>query len=294
MSAVLSDDMELVPEYSSSSSSVWMFSLSVFVSWRSSGGSTDPLFGWTGGFILSFCSVNVGSMLFCCVLMLEPVGCVVRLSMFCCCVTSLLPTCCGGCLLSMGSRAFVLFPIGVDVEAGIIVMVCSSSGSVVAFFGEFVIFFIILSIFASLFDGLSSLFLGCAYMNALGLLDVRICSGLSCDESDARLMICTELSRCSFFMSSWISGDLALSFWRCFAFSNFVCARAASFERISNSLLGLCARFVGAVPFRLGCLGAFASWVLCEPLGPGWSFCSLLSPALLGPGWSIWNCDSGV
>ena len=39
------------------------------------------------------------------------------------------------------------------------------------------------------------------------------------------------------------------------AFSNFVCARAASFERISNSLLGLCARFVGAVPFRLGCLG---------------------------------------
>ena len=140
----------------------------------------------------------------------------------------------------------------------------------------------------------SSLFLGCAYLNALGLLEVKICSGLSCDESDARLIICTDLSRCSCFISSWIRGNLALSFWRCFAFSNFVCARAASFERISSSLLGSYARFVGAVPFRLGCLGAFAGWVLCDPLGPGWSFCGLLSPALLGPGWSIWTCDSGA
>ena len=121
MSAVLSDDIELVPEYSSSSSSVWMFSRSVFVSWRSSGGSTDPLFCCTGGFILSFCSVDVVLML-----MFEPVGCVVCLSMFCCCVTSLLPICCGGCLSSMGCRAFVLSPIGVDVEAGIIVIICSS------------------------------------------------------------------------------------------------------------------------------------------------------------------------
>ena len=142
MSAVLSEDIELVPEYSSSSSSVWMLSRSVFVSWRSSGGSADPLFCCTGGFILSSCSVGVVVLMH----MFEPVGCVVCLSMFCCCVTSLLSMCCGCCLSLMGCRAFVLSPISVDVEAGIIVIICSSSGSIVGFFGDSIIFFIILSI----------------------------------------------------------------------------------------------------------------------------------------------------
>ena len=133
----------------------------------------------------------------------------------------------------------MLVPIGVEVDAGMIVMIWSISGSVVVFFGEFVILLIILSIFASLFVGLLSFIFGLLLMNALGLSEVKICSGLPWEEFEARLIISTDLSLCNFFIFNWMRGELAFCFWRCFAFSSLDWARAASFERTSKSLLGL-------------------------------------------------------
>ena len=73
---------------------------------------------------------------------------------------------------------YLLMPIGVEVDAGMIVMIWSISGSVVVFLGEFVILLIILSIFASLFVGLLSFLFGLSFIKALGLSEVKIYSGL--------------------------------------------------------------------------------------------------------------------
>ena len=170
-------------------------------------------------------------LLCCCELLSEPVGFVVCYSMSCCGAFLLsLPVGFGGCLLSMCCSVFVLFPTGVDVDAGMIVMICSISGSTGVFLGELVILLIILSIFASLFVGLLSLLFCGACMNALGLSEVKICNGLPWDESDARLITSTDLSLCSRLVSSWISGEFTLSFCLCLAFSSFDSARAGSFE----------------------------------------------------------------
>ena len=142
-------------------------------------------------------------LLCCCKVLSEPAGFVVCFSMTCCDVSLLsLPVGCGVCLLSMCCSVFVLFPIGVDVDAGLIVMICSISDSTGVFLGELVILLIILSIFASLFVGLLSLLFGGAYMNALGLSEVKNCNGLPLDESEARLITSIDLSLCSRLVSS--------------------------------------------------------------------------------------------
>ena len=222
-----------------------MFSLSVFVFWRSSGGSVSPLFTCRSVCVLSFDSVEVCCMLLCCcVLLSEPVGFGVCFPMSCCGVSLLsFPVGCGGRLLSVYCSVFVLLPVGVDVDVVMIVFISSFSGSTGVFLGEVVIRLIILLIFASLFVGLLSLLLGGAYMNALGLSEVKICSGLPWDKSEARLITSTDLSLYSRFVSSWMRGEFNLSFCRVVALPfQVLIGRGLRPLSVGRSLCWVCAR----------------------------------------------------
>ena len=176
--------------------------------------------------------------------------------------------------LSFWIESLLLSPVGFGAVAGMIVIICSASVSVV-FLGELVSFLIILSIFASLLDGLWSLFIWLSIMNAPGLSEVIICIGLPWEESEAKFFISTDLFFCSFVVSNWTRSELTFWCWRCFALSSLDWAKAASFERTSKSLLGLWARLDGVVALLFICFNR-SSWsglvrLSVDPLGRAWA-----------------------
>ena len=121
-------------------------------------------------------------------------------------------------------------------------------------------------------------------INMFGSVEVNIVNGLPWEESTARLMTSTDSLLQSLVVSSCTRGEISLSLYLWLAFSNLDCARAAFFERCSNSFLVFFVRFVGAVPFLLVCCGFFCG----RGLLAGWSRCVLG----LGPSWYIWEDGS--
>ena len=188
----------------------------------------------------------------------------------------------GECVFSVltwcGALAMLL-PVGVDEDAGIMIISCSVSGSAGRFVDEFVILCIILYIFLLVLVGLLLCLFADGDHNMFGSLEVKMVSGLPWEESEASLFTSTDSLLRSLVISSWMRGAISLSFCLCFAFSNLDCASAASFEQCSNSLLVFVVRCVGSVPFLLVCCAFFCG----RGFLAGWSRCVLG----LGPGWSI-------
>ena len=102
MSAVFSDVIELVPEKSSSCSSLWMLSLSVFECWRSSAGSTTSLFACWGGCVCRF--VLSRFVVWCCLNQLVSLfvfHCLVVMCLRCCCRLVVGVVCCRCVVVSL-------------------------------------------------------------------------------------------------------------------------------------------------------------------------------------------------
>ena len=97
-----------------------------------------------------------------------------------------------GFMFFAGGMSVLLFSLGVEVDAGIIVINCSVSMSVF-FVGELLILFIFLSKFLLMRAGLLGCFVAGVLTNFAWSFDVKTVIGLPCEESDARFLTSTDL-----------------------------------------------------------------------------------------------------
>ena len=96
--------------------------------------------------------------------------------------------------------------VGVEWSAGVIEV----SGSISwrgCFVGDFVIRLIILIILRLLCSGYFKFFLAGVLMNAVGLFEVYIVTGLPCDESDAELIISIDSFEWNWDVSNWTNDE---------------------------------------------------------------------------------------